>query len=202
MKTTLSFVCLLLAWTLMPGLGGCVDRRHATEDHSNTQPRPLSTRPASTDRTVQEDVVAEEAEPRHPMTAQFDRQVHNRELADMSLSDVHFLPHRPILNSNGTQRLNHLAWLVDRYGGKINLDLEEPKSELAQARMQTVCRYLKACGLAQNKIQVAFGLPESRGLEAREAVTIYRDSQYQEQDKNKSAGSDKKTGAAKSNSFN
>ncbi len=107
---------------------------------------------------------------------QLDRQSENADLTDMVLCDIHFLPRRPILNGTGTVRLNRLAWLVDRYGGKIMLDFEETESELADARMKTVKAYLKACGLTEGVAQVAFGLPETKGMHANEAIVIYEES--------------------------
>lgn len=184
MRTTLIGLTILFAWTLMPGLGGCADRRQPAAEEPTAQPQPLSTRPACAPAPACESANADVAimeiadETRAPLTMQFDRQVHNRELADMSLTDLHFLPNRSMLNSNGTQRLNHLAWLVDHYGGSIKLDLEEPNGKLSQARRQTVCAYLKACGLPPSKTEVVFGLPDSKGMDAKEAIPIYNDSRY------------------------
>jgi hypothetical protein len=128
-------------------------------------------------------VVGEE---RHPMTREFDRQVHNAELADMAIADIHFLPNRSALNSNGTQRLNHLAWLTDQYGGTIKLDMKDPKSKLTDERLATVKAYLKTWGLTDDKIKVEVGLPDNEGMDANEAINVYQDTRYKKSDKNAS----------------
>ncbi len=174
-------LCILLSLTLMPGLGGCANNR-CDADEGATQPQPSSTQPAKgqsakTCEEVKEEIVTT-CDERHPVTRQMDRQVHNAELADMCLTDVHFLPNRAMLSSNGTQRLNHLAWLVERYGGSIKLDLEQPDCPVAKERVQTVVDYLRAWGLPDKQIHVCLGLPDSRGMQAKEAIVIHNDTRF------------------------
>ncbi len=179
MKNLLTPIAVLLIATLMPGLGGCEKRCKTGQ-----QPPAPSSQPA--EKTVKaeknhnqntDDYYTLE-DVRSPYARQLDRMSHNAELADMSLTDIHFMPNRPLLNYTGTQRLNHLAWMVDHYGGTIMLDLAEPKSEMAQARIQTVIGYLKEWGLPKDKIVICFGLPQSRGMDADEAIIIYKDTRY------------------------
>jgi hypothetical protein len=125
-----------------------------------------------------EEEIMVESEERSSMTRQFDRMAYNAELGDMSLSDIHFLPQRSALNSNGEYRLHHLAWFIDRYGGTISLNLKEPESSLAQARLEQVTECLKKQGLPSEKIHISFDLPQSIGLDAKEAVIIYNDTRY------------------------
>jgi hypothetical protein len=182
MKNMFTSLAFILTVTLMPGFGGC-EKRCKPDDKQ--PPAPCSQPVESTvnrDQATPDDYYASE-EVRHPLTRQFDRMTHNAELADMSITDIHFIPNRPLLNSNGTQRLNHLAWMVDQYGGSIMVDLAEPKSEVAQARLQNVIQYLKEWGLPDNKIVVSFGLPKSEGMKAEEAMTIYKDTRYRPDDK-------------------
>jgi len=101
----------------------------------------------------------------------------------MSLADMHFLPNRAALNSTGTQRLSHLAWLVDNYGGTIKLDLKDTKGELTNNRLATVKSYLKSWGLADDKIKVEIGLPDNEGMSAQEAIKVYEGTRYQKKDK-------------------
>ncbi len=177
MKNILTPLAVLLIATLMPGLGGC-EKRCKTD--SKQPPAPCSTPP---EKTVSRDNSALDQEcptepVRSPYVRQYDRMTHNAELADMCVTDIHFIPNRPLLNSSGTQRLNHLAWMVDHYGGTIMFDTADPKSEVAQARIRTVVQYLKAWGLPNNKIVVCFGLPQSQGMTADEAVKIYQDTRF------------------------
>jgi hypothetical protein len=184
MKNLLNVLAVLITATLMPGLGGC-EKRCKTDEK---QPPASCSTPA--DKTVSRDECPPDEkytsdECRTPYNKQFDRMTHNAELADMSLTDLHFVPNRPILNSNGTRRLNHLAWMVDQYGGSIMFDTAEPKSEMAQARLQTICRFLQKWGLSNQKIVVCLGLPMSRGMTADEAVKIYQDTRFKPGEKEK-----------------
>jgi len=186
MKSLVLGLSIAFMMTLMPGLGGCADRRQKVDE--TTQPEPLSTQPAEGTSDMTEEEAAPEKE-RPALTRQADRMVHNAELADMCLADIHFLPNRAVLNSNGTQRLSHLAWLMDQYGGSIKLDLEEPDSPVARERIQTVQNYLRAWGLPESKIQVSLGLAESKGMEATEAIKIHNDTRYKnEKDRQKQEG--------------
>jgi len=114
----------------------------------------------------------------HPMARQFDRIAESADLADMVICDIHFMPNRSMLNGSGTEKLHKLAWIVNHYGGTINIHLAEPKTKLAKARMTTVRAYLRELGLAENKIQLAFGLPPTKGMRAGEAMLIHVDTRY------------------------
>lgn len=109
--------------------------------------------------------------------SQFNRMVHSAEMADMVITDVHFLPGRAILNSTGTRRLAHLGWIIDRYGGTIYLDFDENTgSALSEARKKVVFDYLVKLGVNKDKIKLAFGLPATEGMPADEAMSIYKKS--------------------------
>ncbi len=116
-------------------------------------------------------------------TNQFNRMVHNAELADMVVTDVHFLPNRAILTSTGTQRLAHLAWVVNNYGGTIYLDFEEPKSKLSSERKEVVRAYLAKLGLPKDKIKLTFGLPPIKGMDSAEAMEIYKNTRFKPEEK-------------------
>ena len=62
------------------------------------------------------------AESVHDMRGTFVYMTDNALLADMSVSDMHFLPHRAMLTTLGTQRLNRLAQLINAYGGVIRFN--------------------------------------------------------------------------------
>jgi len=156
-RYTKSIMTVLFSMSLMPGLWGCA------QDKANINPQPQP--------NFSEDC-------RHPAEKQADIMILNAELSDMTLSDVHFLPNRAILNSNGTRRLNHLAWIVEKYGGKILLDAEQPKGKLTRERIKTIKLYLKKWGLSNNKIKVAVNLPQNKGMRADEAIKIYDDTRF------------------------
>lgn len=114
----------------------------------------------------------------HPYNRQFDQSSENADMVDMVVTDIHFMPNRAILNGTGTARLHRLAWIVDHYGGTIAVDVTDGDENLTQARIQTVKAYLRACGLADSKIQVALGLSSGKGMPADEAINVYNDTRY------------------------
>jgi hypothetical protein len=183
MKRMTDYPLILTTAAFLAGITGC-----ANLDKTNNAcevPTPTCTQPAAdagcatSCEMVCEEVVCEtEAPKRHARDRQFDQMIYNAELADMTLADVHFLPQRSALNSTGTQKLNHLAWLTDNYGGSIKLDLNDPKGELASARIKNVKAYLKCWGLAEDKIKVEIGLSDYEGLKATEAILIHNDTRY------------------------
>lgn len=172
------FNCLviMMSATLIAALAGCANNK-STPCTTTTEP---STQPACVDSEV---IDMDTQENRHPMERQSDRMIHNAELADMVIADIHFLPHREGLNATGTQRLNHLAWLVEKYGGTIKMDMKEPKSELTQARLKSVRDYLQTWGLPENKIKVEVGLSENEGMDAKEGIEVYNQSRAKKSDK-------------------
>jgi hypothetical protein len=193
MKRVLDYPFVLITSALMASLAGCSNHTDCSPSCPTTQPvctQPardtlckVAEEPVCVEVVEAEEIVCEVESPfcgqkRSTMSKQFDRQVYNAELADMSLADVHFLPHRTGLNATGTQKLNHLAWLADNYGGTIKLDLKDPASKLAQARVDTVKAYLNCWGLPADKIKVEIGLSEQEGMNAREAIEIYNDTRY------------------------
>lgn len=131
-----------------------------------------------------------------PMTRQFDRSCQNADLANMAVSDMHFMPNRAVLNGAGTAKLNRLAWIVDHYGGAIMIDLAELDTPLTRARIDTVVAYLQNVGLARDKIQTMVGLPSTSGMAADEAVTVYDDTRYNPKRDGKGSicGSDQSSG--------
>jgi hypothetical protein len=177
MNRMFAYFVLFIFATLISGLAGCSNHSKNNPSDSSCTTQPTATQAACTESTTAEESIDMPVEEnRHPMERQADRMIHNAELADMVLADIHFLPHRETLNSTGTQRLNHLAWLVERYGGTIKLDLKEPKSELAKARTKTVEAYLKTWGLPADKIKVEIGLSENEGMDAKEGIDIHNSS--------------------------
>jgi hypothetical protein len=193
MKRIMEYFLVIMISTLT--FSGCAEsRKCGTSCKPACAPatQPACTQPARQSACVQNtectqscEVVIDPIIPdvdRPAVTRELDRQVHNAELADMSLADVHFLPNRAGLNSTGSQRLSHLAWLANEYGGTIKLDLKEPKGELTDSRLATVKAYLKSYGLTDDKIKVEVGLPDNEGMSAQEAITVYNDTRYKKRE--------------------
>ncbi len=155
MKNYAKFTMTIIALALIPGFWGC------TENNQQLGAAPLR-----------------DSSGRHKVMMQNNRMVHNAEMVDMTISDLHFLPNRPDLNSNGTQRLSHLAWIIKKYGGKVILDVREPKSMLTKMRMRTIRKYMIACGVPKKEVKVEIGLSEYKGMDAEEAMEIYKDTRF------------------------
>jgi hypothetical protein len=112
------------------------------------------------------------AEQKSELQAEYTHMADNALLADMVVSDVHFAPHRAILNSLGEERLSRLAALMELYGGTIRLSTNETDSELVAQRIDQVQKFLSEAGIATTTETVALGLPGSRGMDAAQAVLI------------------------------
>lgn len=93
-------------------------------------------------------------------------------LADMSISDMHFLPHRAMLTSLGEQRLSRLALLVREYGGSIRLSSDLGDAALINKRVDAVVAFLTEAGIEMTPQTVVQDVPGGRGLPAAEVLLI------------------------------
>jgi len=93
-------------------------------------------------------------------------------LADMSISDVHFVPQRTMLNSLGEERLARLAGLLEAYGGTIRLSTNETDDKLRVGRMAAVREFLCAVGIDTTAEVLTLDSPAGRGMPASEAILI------------------------------
>ena len=102
----------------------------------------------------------------------FDHMVDNAMLADMSITDNHFLPDRPALNSLGEERLSRLAEIVQMYGGTIRFNTALEDATLIQQRTDTIVAFLGKAGVDTTSKTVVRGLPGGRGMDATQAILI------------------------------
>lgn len=98
--------------------------------------------------------------------------IDNAALADMTVSDMHFLPHRALLNDLGVQRLARLAELMDAYGGTIRFNTNLTDEELADQRAAEIVSFLSESGIDTTSEVVARDLPGGEGSAATEAILI------------------------------
>jgi hypothetical protein len=106
------------------------------------------------------------------LRAEYTHMVDNALLIDMTVSDVHFLPHRAALSSLGEERLSRLAALIELYGGTVRLSTNELDSKLLAERIDRVRSYLCEAGIDTTTEVVAPGQPGGRGMDAGQAVLI------------------------------
>jgi alkanesulfonate monooxygenase SsuD/methylene tetrahydromethanopterin reductase-like flavin-dependent oxidoreductase (luciferase family) len=97
----------------------------------------------------------------------------NTLLAEMDVTDVHFVPHSAALNSLGARRLDRYAALLKDSGGQLNYDTELEDGKLIQQRIASVKEYLTAAGADPAKITVAQGPAGTAGMSAEEAIVAH-----------------------------
>ncbi|MBN2447915.1 MAG: hypothetical protein JXO22_14380 [Phycisphaerae bacterium] len=93
-------------------------------------------------------------------------------LADMTVGDYHFVPHRAMLTLAGEQRVIRLANLLDAYGGTVRFNTDLEPGQLRDQRMQSIRACLAANGVDTTNEVVTIDLPGSTGMDAREAILI------------------------------
>ena len=112
------------------------------------------------------------AESVHDMRGTFVYMTDNALLADMSVSDMHFLPHRAMLTTLGAQRLNRLAQLINAYGGAIRFNSNLNDGALIDKRLKTTVDYLSELGMDTSTEIVSRGMRGGRGMDAAEVILI------------------------------
>jgi hypothetical protein len=106
------------------------------------------------------------------MQSMYTYMLDNGMLEDMSVADVHFVPHRARLNSLGETRLTRLAELLQEYGGTIRFSTNETEAELVNARADSIREFLCAAGIDTTREVLERNLPGGRGMLATEAILI------------------------------
>ncbi len=112
------------------------------------------------------------AESSSEMQGTFVAMTDNALLADMTVSDIHFVPHRAILNSLGRERLSRLAALLEAYGGTIRFSTNVEEERLIRDRTEVIVAYLGEAGIATSADTVRRDLPGGDGLAAGEVIQI------------------------------
>ena len=112
------------------------------------------------------------AESVHDMQGVFSYMTDNALLADMSVSDMHFLPHRSLLSTLGQQRLSRLAQLINAYGGTIRFNSNLEDDALLDKRLSTIVEYLSELGLDTSSEIVRRDIRGGRGMDASEVILI------------------------------
>ncbi|MFH1419431.1 MAG: hypothetical protein ABII12_14240 [Planctomycetota bacterium] len=106
----------------------------------------------------------------HPRMAQVFA-YHNDQgmLADMSIADIHFVPHSADLSGVGEARLERYAELLATSGGSIRYDTGLGDVKLITARLASAERFLREALPSTGTIEVATGLPGGRGMTVQES---------------------------------
>ena len=96
----------------------------------------------------------------------------NALLADMTVSNRHFLPRRALLTNLGEQRLRRLVSLIEAYGGTIRFNSDLEDQELIKKRMAVVVQFLADAGIDTTAEILREDLPGGSGMDAREVILI------------------------------
>ena len=117
----------------------------------------------------------------HPMQEPYLAMAGNASAADMSVADVHFVPHTAELNSLGQMRLEHYAQLLKLYGGTLRYDYRVEDGQLVRQRLSSIRHFLVTNGVEEDSVEVTTGLPGAYGMEAEEATVVYKASRGNQQ---------------------
>lgn len=86
----------------------------------------------------------------------------NAMLAQMSLTENHFIPHQSALSGLGEARLARYAELLSDSGGVIHYQAAEPDSPLVGQRLASARTFLTECG--GKRLSVEVGPADGRGM--------------------------------------
>ncbi len=109
---------------------------------------------------------------RADMAARHQVMIDQAMLHNMSLADIHFVPHTEKLNKLGEKRLQRYAELLVEYGGTLYLETTSRDEAFCNNRMQNMMDFLRTASVAADRMQIALGNSAGRGMDAVEAITI------------------------------
>src|SRR5262249_26066548 len=93
-------------------------------------------------------------------------------LANMTICDMHFLPHRSELSQVGLERVSRMALLIQAYGGTIRYNTDETDESLLTKRTDTVMQFLREAGITTSSETITRDLSGGKGMAATEAILI------------------------------
>ena len=111
----------------------------------------------------------------------------NAMLHDMSVADIHFVPHSAELSGTGAARLNRMATLLDAYGGTVRYETFITDEKLVKQRLDNVQEYLALTGCDMGRVSVKAMISGGRGMTASKAIKV--DAKGTAKDSGKGAGS-------------
>lgn len=92
-------------------------------------------------------------------------------LADMSIADLHFVPHSTELSGVGQARLERYAELLAGRGGTLYYDTAIEDETLLASRIDTARQFLAQAIPGQQRVELVVGPPGGRGMDAREQLS-------------------------------
>lgn len=104
--------------------------------------------------------------------ARLQAMVDNASLSDMSIADIHFVPHTNVLNTLGEQRLQRYADMLMFQGGTLHLQTGAADEDFNLDRIESITNFLASAGIADGRIVTEPGLRRGRGIKAVEAIQV------------------------------
>ncbi|MFQ5503016.1 MAG: hypothetical protein ACE5EQ_12075 [Phycisphaerae bacterium] len=92
-------------------------------------------------------------------------------IADMSIADIHFIPHQRQLSGTGEARLERYAELLATSGGTLTYETKLEDDILVEERIKVAREFLAQSIPSNNRIDVVLGVPGGRGMDVAEAAT-------------------------------
>lgn len=96
--------------------------------------------------------------------------VDNAILSDMSVADIHFIPHTSELSGVGEARLSRMAKLLNTYGGTVRYETQLNDEAVIGQRLDHVREYLALTGCDMKRVEITTGMAGGRGLTGEEAI--------------------------------
>lgn len=94
----------------------------------------------------------------------------NAILRDMSVADIHFIPHSAELSGVGEIRLGRMAHLLNTYGGTVRYETLTADEAIIKQRLAHVREYLVLSGCNMERVVITTGMAGGRGMPGDEAV--------------------------------
>lgn len=109
------------------------------------------------------------AEPSHPMSEYYAYHNDQGMLNDLSIADLHFVPHTSELSGTGEARLYRYAELLATRGGTIHYDTALADEKLLKARLAAANDFLRQSVPCTKTVSVVQGIAGGRGMNAAES---------------------------------
>ncbi len=96
--------------------------------------------------------------------------VDNAILHDMSIADIHFIPHSIELSGTGVARLDRMSLLLDTYGGTVRYETVLMDDDMIASRLEHAREYLDLTGCDMSRVELKVLLSAGRGIPATDAL--------------------------------
>jgi len=126
--------------------------------------------PGCSEMKLPEDTVLRQPQDPTSMHRYYNPMIQNAAAYDMSVADIHFVPHTPRLNDLGVRRLDLLSGTLEEYGGTVRYETDSIDKDHIEARLAEVRIYLTDIGVDLSRVEVASMMSGGRGMSAEEAI--------------------------------